>query len=843
MPNLGVPNAWFDGAYRQLLLADISRRLPGQPTNDNIPQPNDNDVRRLLAQASALALSDGPDDQLLAYEVATRLLALTAPGALEPIAGADVVLSRLGNFPGRKLLREGFAVPRDAPPPVPLKIALERFAREVENSVEDGRAEDGAFITLTDFQLNMLTLLEASSSASVSAPTSAGKSFVLSIDLVRRLRRRTPECVVYLVPTRALIREVMLRTRDALRANKLDVPTRSVPFPISRQEAPNGAVYVLTQERLMTLLHSKLGKPWLTCLVVDEAQSLRDGARGVLLQSTIREVLHQFPNTALYFAAPLASNPEYLIDLFDRKHESALLNERVSPVSQEIVLVSQIRRQPEWAHFEVLAGGRHLVLGTRNLDFRFRGAVYSQRAAFARAVTGTDESTLIYADDADSAEQTASALAALLPESNELDPAIRELADFVKEELHEQYPMDSVLRRGVGYHYGYMPSLVRTRLEDLFRSGLLKYLCCTSTLLQGVNLPARHIIIENPRRGSGRPMTRGDFLNLAGRAGRLLHEFHGTIWCLRPTKWDEKAYEGQPQQEIVAALEVAMQDGGTVVQRVLAGTADRKEIDLGESVLGTLFCDHIYNGADPSLSKWERPDNKLQLQVTADLVGAITTTLPLSVFTSNRGVRPDKLEELYAALSDEADLEQWLPTISRSQQAYARLEKIIQLLLRVLGGQANKRYKYLTWLATQWTFGKSLRDIIAERQTPIAEPGKRVRGTLEDIEKELRFRLVKYFVAYSSVLEHVAATRGDETLITRLEPFHVYLECGTADHVALSLISLGLSRSTALALRASIQLPENATPEQCLAAIANVDLAHLRLPALCIREIRELRGQ
>lgn len=56
-----------------------------------------------------------------------------------------------------------------------------------------------------------------------------------------------------------------------------------------------------------------------------------------------------------------------------------------------------------------------------------------------------------------------------------------------------------------------MPLLIRTEIERLFSEGFIRYLICTSTLLEGVNLPAKSIIIRNPRRGKGNPLNANDF--------------------------------------------------------------------------------------------------------------------------------------------------------------------------------------------------------------------------------------------------------------------------------------------------------------------------------------------
>lgn len=66
----------------------------------------------------------------------------------------------------------------------------------------------------------------------------------------------------------------------------------------------------------------------------------------------------------------------------------------------------------------------------------------------------------------------------------------------------------------------------------------LRFVCCTSTLLQGMNLSAKNIFVEDPKKGRGAPMKKGDFWNLVGRAGGLSKEFHGNVFCIYGKKWD-----------------------------------------------------------------------------------------------------------------------------------------------------------------------------------------------------------------------------------------------------------------------------------------------------------------
>ena len=112
------------------------------------------------------------------------------------------------------------------------------------------------------------------------------------------------------------------------------------------------------------------------------------------------------------------------------------------------------------------------------------------------------------------------------------------LAQLARKGVHSAYQLARLVEAGVAFHYGNMPSLIRREVERLFRLGKIKYLVCTSTLIEGVNLACRTIIVRGPRKGIGKPMQPHDFWNLAGRAGRWGAEFQGNIICIDPNSTD-----------------------------------------------------------------------------------------------------------------------------------------------------------------------------------------------------------------------------------------------------------------------------------------------------------------
>src|SRR5262249_7557634 len=142
--------------------------------------------------------------------------------------GAELILARLGNFPGRDLLRQR----HQNIPSRQLFPQLEMRVHEIENTIQDA---GGRKRRLTDFQFEALRAFSEHKSVSVSAPTSAGKSFLLGLEVLRKLRDQRPAAIAYIVPTRALIRQVIVDLRSHLLGSNLPFPLiRSVPRIVTK---------------------------------------------------------------------------------------------------------------------------------------------------------------------------------------------------------------------------------------------------------------------------------------------------------------------------------------------------------------------------------------------------------------------------------------------------------------------------------------------------------------------------------------------------------------------------------------------------------------------------------
>lgn len=107
------------------------------------------------------------------------------------------------------------------------------------------------------------------------------------------------------------------------------------------------------------------------------------------------------------------------------------------------------------------------------------------------------------------------------------------------ENLGADAPASKNAEHGIFSHHGNTPHGIRLAVEYAMRENLVRFVVCTSTLAQGVNLPIRYLIVTSVYQGMERIKVR-DFHNLIGRAGRAGMHTEGSILFADPVIYDKR---------------------------------------------------------------------------------------------------------------------------------------------------------------------------------------------------------------------------------------------------------------------------------------------------------------
>ncbi|MDP1715946.1 MAG: DEAD/DEAH box helicase [Anaerolineales bacterium] len=105
--------------------------------------------------------------------------------------------------------------------------------------------------------------------------------------------------------------------------------------------------------------------------------------------------------------------------------------------------------------------------------------------------------------------------------------------------LGEDAIMSKSAELGVFAHHNNVPHGIRLAIEYAVKKEDAKFVICTSTLAQGVNLPIRYLIVSRVDQGGERILVR-DFQNLIGRSGRSGMHTEGSILFADSRIYDER---------------------------------------------------------------------------------------------------------------------------------------------------------------------------------------------------------------------------------------------------------------------------------------------------------------
>jgi POLQ-like helicase len=414
-------------------------------------------------------------------------------------------------------------------------------------------------------------------SAVIQMPTSAGKTRGIELIIRSAFYSERATLAIVVAPFRALCTEITGALRSAFKGENVQLNELSDAllvdysavlrklFGDEDEAAEIGVtnqkqIVVLTPEKLLYVLrHSPELINAVGLVIYDEGHQFDSGQRGVtyeLLLTSIKRLLPKDKQIVLISA--VITNADAIGRWLVGEQVVVVDGKDLSTTRRSIAFASwttplgQLQfvepHEPEHVEYFVprLIEQRQLALRPRERKPR----VFPERTANSIALylgiqVVRNGSVAIFcgrkATAGTIAEAAVEAFERGLPlaqPSEFCDPTeLTNLGNLYAAHFGDNESVTRAARLGIFSHHGNTPQGIRLSVEVAMKENLVKFVICTSTLAQGVNLPLRYLIVSGTMQGVDRIKAR-DFHNLIGRAGRAGMHTEGTIVFSDPDLYD-----------------------------------------------------------------------------------------------------------------------------------------------------------------------------------------------------------------------------------------------------------------------------------------------------------------
>lgn len=365
----------------------------------------------------------------------------------------------------------------------------------------------------------------------ICSATASGKTAAAEMAFMKTLMD-SGRGVVYIVPLRALANEKFREFEERygplgyrVKVQSGDRDLAKSPFSLSFD------ILVTTSERCDSILRSR--PMWFDdvgVVVVDEIHLLDSERRGPTLEMVITKFRKMNPRTRILALSATIGNPEELSDWLDA----------------DLVI-------SDWRPVELSEG----IYRNRKIKFLDDGEERSEEVAgggppavrLAAQVVSRGKQALLFASTRRGAERLAEDAAAAIGPGLSEEERIRlsDLADRILSDV--DYPtvqcrrLAGAIRNGAAFHHAGATGKQKRLIEDSFRSGLIRVVSATPTLVYGVNLPAMRVVIRDLKRFSGFsseyiPVL--EYRQMCGRAGRPQYDDRGEAISIAKSEAEEK---------------------------------------------------------------------------------------------------------------------------------------------------------------------------------------------------------------------------------------------------------------------------------------------------------------
>lgn len=716
-------------------------------------------------------------------------------------------------------------------------------------------------------------------SAVVQMPTSAGKTKAIELILRSAFLAERTSLAIIVAPFRALCHEI----KNSLVKAFQNEPTKVDELSDSPQDDFETAgllghqqILVVTPEKLVYVLrHSPKLASDTGILVFDEGHQFDSGTRGItyeLLLTSLRSMIHD--NTQKVLISAVISNAESVGKWLNGESNIVVEGTSLIPTYRSVGFASWKDKL-----------GRIEYVDSNDVDNNeFFVPRVIERVNLGR--TGKEKKDRFFPDDRKKANDIALYLGLKLVSKGSIAifcgkkstatiiceraadiiqrgiqlPLPQEFSDpgevsrlhflHVKN-LGEKASASESAKYGIFSHHGNTPHGIRLAVEYAMREDLVRFVVCTSTLAQGVNLPIRYLIVTSVYQGQERIKTR-DFHNLIGRTGRSGMHTEGSVLFADTTLYDERS-DGKGLWEwggVKKLLDPTKSEecGSSLLRLISLSTKDNLRLDIpsvanahirGRDSLDIFFRDTAAEVLEPQveefsqmlssiegflLSNWEE-DESAPSEADVDDLAKQT----LAYFLADAGGR-EQILKLFKILSenissritdikrrkafrktlygvnDATEIEAWVKDNAEALFAAQNGEDLFDITWPIIMKHSHNRdfnkfdkKDVLKDITKKWISGAQFHELLKIADSNECKLGKGERPRKVQLENIIN--IYENGIAYDSALVISAVCEfvgilernGTGDAINRLQLFQKRLKYGLPTETAIALYELGFS--------------------------------------------------
>ena len=402
-------------------------------------------------------------------------------------------------------------------------------------------------------------------SAVIQMPTSAGKTKSTELIIRSAFLSGRATLAVIVAPFRALCNEIKNTLADAFYNEPIKIDELSDTLQIDFKFSDllgHQQILVLTPEKLFYILkHSVDLASKIDLLILDEGHQFDSGTRGVTYELLLTSLNLKIPQKAQkILISAVISNAKDIGEWLNGE-SNVVDGEALIPAFKSIAFASWLDQQGRIEYVNATDIDRNEFFVPRvieKIELNKKGRERKKRyfpekgdgqsiAIYLGFKLVSNGSIAIFCGSKPTAVSICEKAIDIIERNNNLkqpkeysnDQEVIRLRNLHILNLGEDSSASISSQYGIFSHHGNVPHGIRLAVEYAMRENLIRFVVCTSTLAQGVNLPIRYLIVTSIYQAGDRIKVR-DFHNLIGRAGRSGMHTEGSILFVDPEVYENR---------------------------------------------------------------------------------------------------------------------------------------------------------------------------------------------------------------------------------------------------------------------------------------------------------------